>query len=200
MKILLVDDHALFREGLRLLLDQIDGFVECEEAEDCDAALRCMRNCKFDVVLLDLHMPGVEGLDAIAAVRKADPTTSVVVLSAEESPGIVRATIDAGAMGFIHKSSNSKHLFMALKLILAGGVYLPPAVLNKPPSNDEVEFSTREKQVFRLLVEGKPNKIIGRYLNISENTVKAHLSAIYRSLGAKNRTEAVFEAAHRQIL
>ncbi len=200
MKILIVDDHALFREGLRLLLDKIDDLVECEEAEDCDTALSCMRNCEFNVVLLDLHMPGVDGLDALGVIRNADPTTPVVVLSGEESPSIVRATIDAGAMGFIHKSSHSDDLIMALKLILAGGVYLPPAVLTKPTSTEAVGLTDREKQVFRLLVEGKPNKLIGRNLDISENTVKAHLTAIYRALGAKNRTEAVFEAAHRQIL
>ena len=108
--------------------------------------------------------------------------------------------IKSGAMGFIHKSSHSNDLIMALKLILAGGVYLPPAFLTKPTSTEDVGLTDREKQVFRLLVEGKPNKLIGRNLKISENTVKAHLTAIYRALGAKNRTEAVFEAANRQIL
>ena len=130
MKMLLVDDHALFREGLKLLLRSLGGELEIDEAGDCPQALEKMSGQGYDLVLLDLNMPGRGGLDALSALREAAPSTPVVVLSGEEDPHLVRGAIDRGAMGFIPKSSTPEILIPALKLALAGGVYLPPAVLD----------------------------------------------------------------------
>jgi DNA-binding NarL/FixJ family response regulator len=208
MKMLLVDDHALFREGLKLLLRSLGGDLEPDEAGDCAQALDKMAGGRYDLVLLDMNLPGRGGLDALTALREAAPSTPVVVLSGEEDPQLVRGAIDRGAMGFIPKSSTPEILIPALRLALAGGVYLPPAVLDtragsaRPaspqPKAEEAApagLTQRQTAVLRCVIQGKPNKVIARELDISEGTVKAHLSAVLQALGAHNRTEAVYAAA-----
>lgn len=208
MKMLLVDDHALFREGLKLLLRTLGGELDLDEAGDCAQALDKMSGQSYDLVLLDMNLPGRGGLDALSALREAGPSTPVVVLSGEEDPHLVRGAIDRGAMGFIPKSSTPEILIPALKLALAGGVYLPPAVLDTrveaphpAPAQPKAEHAApagltqRQMDVLRCVIQGKPNKVIARELDISEGTVKAHLSSVLHALGARNRTEAVYAAA-----
>ena len=207
MRILVVDDHALFREGLKFLLRDLDDELVISEAADCRQAA-AQHGEAFDLILLDLHMPGVEGLDALEALRGAFEATRIVVLSAEEDPRQVRRAIDSGAAGFIPKSSTPEVLLNALRLILGGGIYLPPMALrglaDAPESSTSshvsherlVEaLSGRQLDVLNKAVLGKPNKVIARELGISEATVKAHLSAAFRVLGVHNRTEAVYTAA-----
>jgi DNA-binding NarL/FixJ family response regulator len=153
-------------------------------------------------VLLDLKMPGVAGLDALAALREAIPAAPLVVLSGEDNPGVVRAAIERGAMGFIPKSSTPEVLIQALRLVLARGVYLPPAVLDAAaePAADRGEsalrgLTPRQVDVLRCVIQGKSNKVIARELDVSEGTVKAHLSSVLRAFGARSRTEAVYAAA-----
>jgi DNA-binding NarL/FixJ family response regulator len=205
VKLLLVDDHPLFRSGLMYLLRTLDSQLEVDEAGNCNQALaRAGRD--YDLVLLDLKMPGVNGLDALSAIRSNFPQSPAVVLSSEDDPRIVRQAIDSGAMGYIPKSSTPDVMIQALRLILARGVYLPPNVLSadaepapKPPgelADDSIEgLSPRQMEVLRLVIQGKPNKVIAAELDISEATVKAHLSAVLRALGARNRTEVVYAAA-----
>lgn len=203
MRILIIDDHALFRQGLRFLLRDLDADLEIAEAADCNQAL-AMAGEPFHVVLLDLHMPGVAGIDALDAVHGAFEASRIVVLSGEEDPRQVRRAIDAGAAGFIPKSSTPEVLLSALRLVLADGIYLP-AVALKGLGNGEGEaissdrlgdtLSERQVDVLRKAVQGKANKVIARELGISEGTVKAHLSAAFRALGVHNRTEAVYAAA-----
>ena len=211
MKLLLIDDHTLFREGMRFLLQALNDQLEVDEAESCEAAIACQPASAYDLILLDLVLPGLGGLDALRAIREAYEETPVVVLSGEQTPLIVRAAIDGGAMGFIPKSSSHEILIQALRLVLAGGVYLPPHVLStftgRPESSstspaiprsgvDTLQgLSSRQREVLCALIQGKSNKGIARELNISEHTVKVHLSAVFRALGAANRTEAVFKAA-----
>ncbi len=210
MKILLVDDHALFREGMKLLLNSLDSSLELEEASECAEGLDLARARPFDLVLLDLKLPGLNGLDALDALREASPGVPIVVLSGEDDPSIVRTAIERGAMGFIPKSSTPEVLIQALRLVLAHGVYLPPLALGGPratlsagattPGNGSGEaalpgITQRQMEVLRCVIRGKPNKIIARELNISEGTVKLHLSAVLRALGVHNRTEAVYAAA-----
>lgn len=206
--ILLVDDHALFREGLKFLLRGLDAALELDEAGDCAKALERASQRNYDLVLLDLKMPGRDGMDALRALREAVPSTPLVVLSGEENPDIVRAAIERGAMGFIPKSSTPEVLIQALRLVLAHGVYLPPAVLDhrisvSPPASSQAEtadakllgLTPRQMDVLRCVIQGKPNKVIARELDVSEGTVKAHLSSVMHALGASNRTEAVYAAA-----
>lgn len=205
MRILIVDDHALFRQGMRFLLRDLDSDLEVAEAADCAQAIGLAAQ-PFSIVLLDLHMPGVAGLEALDAMRHAFESSRIVVLSGEEDPRQVRRAIDAGAAGFIPKSSSPEVLLGALRLVLADGVYLPavalkgvgePEVVAGQISGDRLSESLSERQidVLRKAVQGKANKVIARELKISEGTVKAHLSAAFRALGVHNRTEAVYAAA-----
>ena len=206
MILLLVDDHALFREGLKFLLRGLDDELVIDEAESCAAATARHGQFSYDLILLDLNLPGIGGLEALAAMRAAYPQTPLVVLSGEDDPRTIRATIEQGAMGFVPKSSTPEILIQALKLILARGVYLPVSALDgeaapvphaAPESSDAVlaGLSARQLEVLRCVIQGQPNKLIARNLALSESTVKAHLSAVFRALGAHNRTEAVYAAA-----
>jgi DNA-binding NarL/FixJ family response regulator len=203
MNVLLVDDHALFREGLKFLLGSLDAALRVDEAGDCAKALEHAAARSYDLVLLDLKMPGTAGLDALQALRDAIPAAPLVVLSGEDNPAVVRAAIERGAMGFIPKSSTPEVLIQALRLVLARGVYLPPAVLDAaadPQPADEpgaalAGLTPRQVDVLRCVIQGKANKVIARELDISEGTVKAHLSSVLRAFGAHNRTEAVYAAA-----
>lgn len=204
--ILVVDDHALLRAGMRFLLRSLDAGIEMDDAGDCAQALERVEARNYDLVLLDLKMPGRDGLAALEALREAAPTTPLVVLSGEDDPRVVRAAIERGAMGFIPKSSTPEVLLQALRLVLAHGVYLPPAVLDPahpvPAPTQSVSGETllpgltrRQMDVLCCVIRGLPNKIIARELDVSEGTVKAHLTLVLRALGAHNRTEAVYAAA-----
>ncbi len=210
MNMLLVDDHPLLRGGMRFLLRSLDAGLEMDEASTCTEALELAAARSYDLVLLDLNMPGLNGLDALDALRDAVPGTPLVVLSGEENPRVVRAAVEHGAMGFIPKSSTPEVLVQALQLVLAQGVYLPPAVLeaarpvSSPVASSAQSAATgsvlsgltpRQMEVLRCVIKGKPNKAIARELHLSEGTVKAHLSAVFLALGAHNRTEAVYAAA-----
>lgn len=203
VKILIVDDHPLFRDGMKYLLLKLSEDLDLREAEDCESAVVITRDSEFDLVLLDLKMPGSAGLDALRAFRAACPATPVVVLSGEGTPALVRGAIDEGAMGYIPKSSTHAVLIEALRRVLGGGVYLPREALSgaqdgngdDAPDQSVAGLTPRQMDVLRGLIHGKPNKLIARDLDVSEHTVKAHLAVVYTALGAHNRTEAVYKAA-----
>jgi DNA-binding NarL/FixJ family response regulator len=204
--LLLIDDHALFREGLKFLLRGLDEELAIDEAGSVAAAV-AKRDTPYDLVLLDLNLPGVGNLEALASIRNTFPQAPVVVLSGEDEPRMIRATIEHGAMGFVPKSSTPEILIQALRLILAHGVYLPVSALASDdgptaavPAQGDPEkllhnLSPRQIEVLHCVIRGQPNKLIARTLDLSESTVKAHLSAVLRTLGARNRTEAVYAAA-----
>lgn len=217
MKLLLLDDHTLFRKGLILLIQELDPDAQVVETGSANEALSLPESVSVDLVLLDLHLAGEDGLLSLNALR-AKYEAPVVILSSEDDPVTVRHCIDQGASGFIPKSSTPKLMIAAMQLILAGGIYLPPAVLETPPdhttepnfldqsnlqtssSNSEgagplSHLTQRQIEVLKKAIQGKANKVIARELDLSEATVKAHMSSAYRSLGVKNRSEAVFTAA-----
>src|SRR5262245_5192469 len=197
----MIDDHALFREGVKLMLRSLDQDVAIDDAGDCAQALKTCAARTYDLVLLDLNLPGLKGMDALRAMREAVPETPLVVLTGEEGGDIVAAAIDAGAMGFIPKSSTPEVLIQALRLVFANGVYLPPTVLHSKPSPPPAtssklgQLTPRQMDVLRWVIQGKPNKAIARELNIAEGTVKSHLSVVMNVLGATTRTQAVYAAA-----
>ena len=209
MNILLIDDHPLLRGGLRYLLRGFDANVEIDEAGNAEEALERVAASRYDLLLLDLKLPGLSGMEALAALRAAAPDTPLVVLSAEEDPRAIRAAIEAGAMGFIPKSAAPEALIEALRTVLADNVYLPPAALcaargetaptraarSEARSRPPPRLTPRQMDVLRGVIMGKSNKLIARELEVSEGTVKAHLSAVFLILGAHNRTEAVYAAA-----
>lgn len=209
MKLLLVDDHALFREGLRTLLLKISPEVTIYEAATVDAAVDECRSTQFRMVLLDLQLSRSEGMETLDSFRGSVPDVPVVVLSGSEEPQRIRAAIERGAVGYVPKSHTSELMIAALRLVLSGGVYLPPNLLE--PSVDLARatdatgaqpfarLSPRQHEVAQLLLQGQPNKVIARQLGLSEGTIKAHVSAIYQIIGAKNRLEAVTLAAKSGI-
>lgn len=205
MKALLIDDHALFRRGLRLMLQELAAGMDLSEADGCAQALG-MAHELFDLVLLDMNMPGVNGLEALQCIKQAWPIAFVVVMSGEESAPLIRSVIEQGASGFVPKTSTPEVMINALQLVLAQGVYLPPQALQSfrgaapavarslsaPPIPG---MTDRQAEVLRLAIKGAPNKVIARELNISEGTVKSHLSTVFRLLNVRNRTEALYSVA-----
>jgi DNA-binding NarL/FixJ family response regulator len=208
VKILIVDDHPLIREAMRSVLKQLDGEIEVLEAGTCDEALAIAgREPDLALVLLDLRLPGTSGLDGLQVLRERHANVPVVVLSASEDRGEVMRALDLGAMGFIPKTQPSGVMIGALKVVLSGGVYLPADVMSQPmpttAANEnegvydpkaqgaELGLTPRQAEVLSLLIQGKPNKLICRDLNLAEGTVKIHVAAILKALGVMNRTQAV---------
>jgi DNA-binding NarL/FixJ family response regulator len=214
MKVLLVDDHVLFRDGLKLLIGALDPQIETVNAGNCDEALAAaQRHADLDLVLLDLQMPGRGGMEGLAILRDQYPSLPVVVMSGDEQPATIQKAIDTGAMGFIPKTSSSAVMLQALKLVLAKGVYVPPSVLrpiSSPipksqagtanPATPALKLSPRQLQVLALLVKGRPNKLICRELDMAESTVKTHINKIFQTLDVHNRTQAVYAAARMGIV
>lgn len=212
MNILLVDDHSLFREGMKYLLKSLESKTVITEADSCEGAIELLSHQNFDLILLDLNLPGKKHMAALAAVKNLRSDIPIVVFSGEDSPSLIRLAIDSGAMGFIPKSSSHEILILAMRLVLAGGVYLP-SIAMQSGRNAQVErhldesgysdgfrklegiLSDRQLQVLRLIVEGKSNREIGEALFISENTVKTHVSAVMRALNTTSRTETVYYTA-----
>lgn len=206
MRILVIDDHAMLREGLSLLLTgiepglRVDGASSVAEAADADQDVR--------LVLLDLGLAATQGLDTLRHCRDAMPETPIVVLSGDDTPEMIRRAIEEGAAGFIPKTYGSTEMVAALRLVLAGGVFLPPQAiaLRQPGDGGPIgipgayeRLSARQREVAGLLLAGQSNKGIARRLDLSEGTVKAHLSSIFRIVGARNRVEAVLIAAREGV-
>lgn len=198
MKVLVVDDHPLIRDGVRLLIRKLETDAEILEAQTGEEALACAAaNPDLDLVLLDVGLPGMDGLVALRRFRERHPAIPVVVLSAADDRVHVTQAIDDGAMGYVPKSSRCGVLLNALRLVLAGGVYLPPQTLGRRrvrPTPVELNLTERQEQVLKCLVQGKPNKLICRELNMAEGTVKTHIAAILKSLNVTTRTQAVIAA------
>jgi DNA-binding NarL/FixJ family response regulator len=197
MKILICDDHALFRDGLGLVLERLEPGAELVESSDSQGALDLVAADEgFDLVLLDLNMPGMDGLTALRRLRTDHPAVPVVIVSASENPNEVRTALDVGASGFIPKSSSSNVLLSALRLVLDGGVYVPPVALDAQPGVDSRrrdragELTPRQLEVLSLMARGLTNREICGVLGIAEGTVKTHIAAIFEALEVTNRTEA----------
>jgi DNA-binding NarL/FixJ family response regulator len=212
MNLLLVDDHALFREGLRALLANISPGVSISEAATVECAIDECRSTQFRMVLLDLGLATTDGLQTLESFRKSVSDIPIVVLSGDQEPRHIRSAIDLGAVGFIPKSHSSELMIAALRFVLAGGIYLPTNVLEETAEQEHAvaalgksvsmafaRLSPRQEEVAQLLLQGSSNKVIARRLGLSEGTVKAHVSAIFQIIGAKSRVEAVIIAARSGI-
>lgn len=205
MKIILADDHALFRGGFALLFKQHDALATVLEADNLAGALDiAARHPDADLLLLDLHMPGMQGAVSIRQISQTHPQLPVVVLSADESEGMVQQVIAAGALGFIPKSATAAVMKSAIGLVLSGGIFLPAQLIMATPGVNHThtpgKLTERQLDVLRLLADGIVNKEICRRLDISEGTVKAHIAAIFRALDVSNRTAAARVAQQLQLL
>ena len=218
MKLLLVDDHRLFREGVALLLTRLSDEIEIFEAADCDEGYRqCEAHPDLDLILLDLFLGGQAGMDGLGVFRERHPQIPVVVMSSSEDEATVRRALDHGAMGFIPKSSSSDIMLHALRLVLAKGIYLPPLLAAHDGTHPAaiapltaqrarsrsgalspraLGLTPRQADVLYLVLQGKPVKLISRDLGIGEGTVKGHVSAVLRALNVTTRTQAIV-AVHR---
>ncbi len=203
MKFLIVDDHPILREGLASLLQQASDGNQVVLASDSANGLRLAAlHPDLDLVLLDLAMPGMDGMRAIAEFGRQRPALPVVVLSSSEDPADVRDALSAGALGYVPKSAPAQTILAALNLVLAGEVYVPPLLLNRArhavlattAGEGPARLTERQIEVLRLLSAGGSNKEIGLKLGLSEKTVKAHVTAIFRSLHVVNRTQAASAA------
>jgi DNA-binding NarL/FixJ family response regulator len=205
VRILIADDHALFRGGLRLQLADLGSDVEIVEASDFTSMIEVANSLRPDIIVADLAMPGLPWRKALAELRAKDAGVRIVVLSANDSPPNVREAIRLGANGFISKSELPVTMIAALRLVLCGGVYVPPqfvadSALGDAPSPGDGCLTHRQMDVVRLLAEGLSNKQIAYRLHLTEGTVKLHVAAIMKSLGASNRTQAVAAAQRAGLL
>lgn len=212
MKVMIVDDHPLIREAMRAVLQPLDrDIVLLEAPSGPDALALADIHPDLHLILLDLALPGMDGFSALQALREAHPAIPIVVLSASDQPAMVMQALDGGAMGFIPKTSTTQVLINALRLVLSGGVYLPPEILRdhhatpeptarvaaevarsgRPLVPRDIGLTERQADVLALLIQGKPNKLICRDLNLAEGTVKIHVTAILKALNVMNRTQAV---------
>ncbi len=222
MNVLLIDDHAMFREGVALLLRPLVDPLQVWEAGSCEEALALIEERgEPDLVLIDLGLPGMSGMEGLRALGESHPATPLVALSSSDDKATVLQALDAGAMGFIPKSSNSSVLVGALRLIMAKGIYLPPSVflgartsaaIGEPApasktlgagasspaptrSPTDLGLTQRQADVLYQILQGKSVKLIGRDLGLSPSTVKSHTSAVLRALNVTTRTQAVVAAS-----
>lgn len=201
--ILVADDHPLFREALRGAVQRVLPDVQLREAEDVDALYALVESePDADLLLLDLNMPGAQGFSALVHLRALHPQLPIVMVSAREEPTVMRRALDHGAMGFIPKSADAATLGEAITRVLDGDRWAPAAAHAAPAASaDEHDAAQRlqgltpqQFRVLQMLGEGLLNKQIGYELGVSEATIKAHMTAILRKLGASNRTQAVLIA------
>ena len=198
MKILLADDHKLVRAGLVLVLKQMEEGIELLEAgTGREAVALAEAHDGIDLVLMDLDLPDGSGLEALTTIHVKTPNLPVVILSAMEDQAMVARAMELGARGFIPKSASGEVMVNSLRLVLSGGICLPPGYGDTARGERDGELPNlthRQLEVLRFMAQGNSNKEIARELGISENTVRVHISAIISALDATNRTEAAYSA------
>ena len=209
-KIIIADDHPMFRNALRQALSTGDFQCEIIEAESSDSLRHELRDHHdADLLILDLNMPGVEGFSALAYVQKQFPDLPIIMISANDKPETIMHAKHFGALGFVSKSASIEDIRKGLHTVLLGDTYFPYQFneqLYKTPDNtlaettqQVAELTPQQLKVLGMIKQGLLNKQIAYDLNISEATVKAHVTAIMRKLGVNNRTQAVMKVAHIEM-
>lgn len=206
MRILVVDDHPLILHALREVLPHLDPALSIEGAGNRDETLTMLaRHPDIALVLLDLALPGAHGFDLLAELRRDHPRLPIVVLSATHDRATVGSALTAGARGFVAKTSRPQQLLDAIRTVLAGGEHVTRDLARPRPKDidgvavEALGLTQRQSDVLKLLVQGKPNKLICRDLRLSEGTVKVHVSAILKALNVHSRAQAIVELAKRGI-
>jgi two-component system nitrate/nitrite response regulator NarL len=208
MKVLVVDDHSIVRQGLAALLRQEGADTQVIHAADSSEGLAMIEaHADLDAVLLDLNMPGGDGMTSIVEFGRRRPTLPVIILSSSEDPGDVRQALNLGALGYVPKSASPEVLISAVRLVLSGAIYVPPLVLDNPlpaeaavAAGERGALTPRQVEVLQQLAKGHSNKEIGLMFNLSEKTVKAHVGAIFRGLNVVNRTQAANAARAANLI
>lgn len=203
VRVVIVDDHPVVREGLRALLESIDRVEVVGEAATGEAAIREVTMLQPNVVLMDLHLPDLDGIEATRRIRRLAPSTTVLVLTMLEDDSTVIAAMRAGARGYVLKGATQDDIERAIKTVATGGAFLGPQVaprvlglLTDQPRDDVPfpELTTRERQVLDLIASGLPNREIASRLSISGKTVSNHISNLFAKLHFTDRAEAIVRA------
>ena len=222
LRLLVVDDHSLFRRGLVALLAQDERFDVVSQAADSTEAVRCARRDQPDLILLDNHMPGVRGVDAIAGLKEAAPDTHILMLTVSENEADLLAALQAGAEGYLLKTIESDDLSASILRVMAGEPVISPQMMAKlvtavrqqpgaapvaaaaaaaeapaPTDAPPDSLSGREREILLLIARGHSNKLIARELDIAETTVKIHVQHILRKLNLTSRVQAAVYATSR---
>jgi DNA-binding NarL/FixJ family response regulator len=200
MKILLADDHDLVRETIAAFLAS-EGFDAVHGTGSLDEAVAAYRSWgPFELVLLDLNMPGMGGLDGLARMIEVAGDTPVAIISGAAQPDKVQAAIEVGARGFLPKTMSAKSISAAIRFMAAGEIYMPYALMQQSTATDGFDLKPRERDVLRGLAEGLSNKEIAIKLNLQEVTVKLHVKTLSRKLNARNRTHAAMLARDNGLI
>lgn len=201
IRVLIAEDHTVVRDGLVSLINQESDMSVVAEVGDGHEAVEFWRQHRPDVTLMDLRMPNLDGVSAIYEIRAIDPQARIIVLTTFDGDEDIYRGMRAGAKSYLLKDVRREELFQCIREVHAGKMFVPPAIaaklLERLPGD---ELSPRELEVLRLLAEGKPNKLVGIAMSISEVTVKSHVQAIFKKLNVLSRTEAIAVATRRGLL
>jgi NarL family two-component system response regulator YdfI len=206
IRVLIADDHEVVRDGLKLILETEPDFVVVGEAADGRAALRLVRELGPDVVLMDLRMPGLDGLAAMDLIRAERPAAAIVILTTYDEDDLMARGLQAGARGYLLKDTTRQALFDTLRAAARGEALLRTEVLSRvlnrlprepSPAREPLALTGREREVLSGVARGERSKEIAARLGITERTVKAHLASIYNKLGVDSRAAAIAAASQR---
>lgn len=201
MKILIVDDHPLFRAGFHAVLEQSDLDAAVLSVSSVTEALQILkRDGDVGLVLLDIHLRGEDGFNALKVIGEKFPTTACIMISGDEQEGVAPRVIAAGASGFIPKSFTADEMIAAIRQVLNGDVFVPSPAQQSAVATESTSLTLRQLEVISMLGRGFSNKEIARALDVAERTVKAHVSAVFEALNVRNRTQAVLVAQRRGFL
>lgn len=201
IRVLIVDDHSVVRRGLAAIIDMEEDAVVVGQAGDGTEAIDLWRNLHPDVVLMDLRMPGMDGVEAIRRIRSEDAEAGIIVLTTFDHDEDIYAGLRAGAKAYLLKDVEPEELFRCIRAVHAGEAYLQPKVAAKLAQRVQEEpLTEREEQILKLLAEGKSNRAIGEVLHISESTVKSHMKSLFVKLDVTSRAEAISLAARRGLV
>ena len=203
-RVLVVDDHAVVRDGLVELLDGVEGLEVVGEAADGEAAIDAARTLQPDVVLMDLEMPGTDGVQATRRITAAGGRAHVVVLTSFSDQQRILDALDAGAAGYLLKDAEPEDLVDGIRAAANGDAPMAQPAVNavvaaRSRASRLPDLSERERQVLVLLAQGRPNKAIARELQIAEKTVKAHLTSVFRRIGVTDRVQAALWAQRHSL-
>ncbi len=201
IQLLIADDHTVVRDGLVAIIKQQEDMEVVAEIGDGRQAVEQWKLHRPDVTLMDLQMPALDGVNAIYQIRAADPNARIIILTTFDGDEDIYRGMRAGAKSYLLKDARREELFQCIREVHAGRTFLPPAVAAKLAERlPAEELTPRELEVLRLLAEGKPNKLIGADLGITEVTVKSHAQSLFRKLNVLSRTEAIAVANRRGLL
>lgn len=207
-RVMLADDHAVVRRGLRTLIEGVPGWEVCAEAADGNETVKLATETKPDVLIMDLSMPGLGGVDATIQIRKVLPQIEVLILTMHESDRLAGQALRAGARGYLLKGESEDKLMEALEALSRHQPYFSPSVsetllqgyLHSEPTHDLKQLTPRERQIVKLVAEGKSNKVIASVLNLSIKTVETHRSAAMHKVGAKSAADLTLYAARNDLV